>query len=511
MPSYTISDGDWLDTAIDVVAGQVLRFSASGTWAPVDPSFGFPGEFSNVGPGGYPNASQRFSGDSYTNLTDIGSGITNGDLLSKHTNWGAVVGFIAVGGEIPPGGGSYPNGDATIVDQAQRVFLIKEALTYIVPAAGRLYIAQNDDAYSGTSGDNSGSVQVVITSQIDVRCGDIIAAAKPLTIIQGVHPATIALLRLEFYRNNTERLTWIVSPRFADGDATADQLEDIGTLISVDSNNNLYVPLWTFASSGRRVLKFPVANGIMTLDDTAIWWEADALERCLSVSVDQDDNVWVLVSVGDADPFSASGLKLYKLTTSGVVQSSIVLGVPLGQTPGDALSGADIDKEGQYYYASFFATSPYPRVRYEVSSGVDVLFYSSADRVPQGIKVLPNSSEVAETIFSSITGVREYLANLAPSGELLGLTAEGPSQSTSYSDGINLYEPGKIMVSREESTQVGITITTVRKIYSVDLNTGAITLLITTVAGTGSFLAPLVMVCPRFKRQIPQATLIGAT
>lgn len=507
MPSYTISDGVWLNTRIDVVAGQTLRFSATGLWAPVDPSFGTPGEFSEVSANGYPNKTQRFSGDQYMNLTDIGSGITDGDLLTQHTRWGALVGFIAIGGEIPPGVGSYPNGGAVIAEQATRVFFIGTSLTYTVPAAGRLYIAQNDDAYSAVTGDNSGEIQVVITSEIDVRCGDVIAATQDNSEGLG------NLLYIEFYRNDQFRFRWLVSPEFNDGLTVSTIAEFVGSIINVDSGNNLYIPIWTDATqTGRRVIKFPVTSSVMSLDDTALWWQADTLERCLAASVDDSDNVWVLVSTGNVDPFSATGLKLYKLTTAGAVQSSVSLALPAGQTPGDALGGADINREGSVYYISFFGGSIFPRVQYDVLTGVATTIFSSADRSSAGLEVLPDG-QVIEALGTSVIADRIYLALLIPQDTMLGQTDEPVSSSNrSNSVGIHTLEPGKVIVVRHRAIIISVVETqTERRFYSLDVNTGGIRLLFTAPTIDTGINTPVVVLCPKRSRQLLQATLIGAT
>lgn len=166
---------DWLDTGIDIVNGQQYTITAAGTWAPVDPAFGTPGQFQDVGPDGYSTAIQDDSGDNFLNFTDIGSGITDGLLLTQTPSWGALIGYIDDGPSGPPPAmGSYAFGGPTEDAKGHRIFIIGSSFTETAGGpnaqfvAGRLYIRSNDDAYGAVTADNSGSILILIDKPFDV-------------------------------------------------------------------------------------------------------------------------------------------------------------------------------------------------------------------------------------------------------------------------------------------------------------------------------------------------------
>lgn len=499
MPEYTVSNGVFQDTYLDVLAGQTIVFSASGIWAPVDPSFGSPGEFSEVGPDGYPNSNQRFSGDSYTNLTDIGSGITNGDLLSQHTQWGALVGFIGRdSSDTPPTVGSYPNGDAVLLDKAQRVFVIGSSLTYTVPYSGRLYIAQNDDAYSAATGDNSGSIQVQITTRIAVRCDDVILAAQ--TTIASVTDPYRTELRIEFWRNNVIYASWLIAPDFYIGPGLA----IIGTIIDTDSSMNLYIPLVgdSTANAHRWVLRFPVSSGVMTVNDLSPWFTAGATECCLAASVDRNDYIYVLVATGSVDINLTTGLKLYKLDQSANILDSWTLVLDY-DAPG-ALAGSDVSSDGRTYYIANF-------------DGATNFTISSYDLTNNATKILIYDRDLS---FGFTEGVRTAGSSIygayAQNNSKPLFTVNG-AQGVALSDtlgayGISRFRPERFFITRKQYIGSPILGQTQVRVDIVGPGDNTIHQFDTlSYPNFGVFPPiPIVVLCTSTKAKVAQVTLIGA-
>src|SRR5579883_615619 len=137
----------WTNTGLSVQAGDLISITAAGSWTPAVNALPY------VGPDGEDPTLQP-SGDVFTNLQDIGHSTTT--VLLPH--YAALVGYI---GATPPAPGSYAN--PSILPQAQRVFLAGSNVATRALYGGTLYLAMNDDAYSGGVGDNGGSLTAKVS------------------------------------------------------------------------------------------------------------------------------------------------------------------------------------------------------------------------------------------------------------------------------------------------------------------------------------------------------------
>jgi hypothetical protein len=141
-----VSTSDWVNTGVQLNLGDHLAVTATGQWTPY--AAGEP----MVGPdGGKP------WWDTYLNLTDIGLCVTCTPKTDS-PHWAALIGYI---GNAPPAPGSYTS--VAILPEAQKVFLVGSSLVTDTVYSGTLWLGFNDDAYSGSTGDNAGQVTAVIT------------------------------------------------------------------------------------------------------------------------------------------------------------------------------------------------------------------------------------------------------------------------------------------------------------------------------------------------------------
>ena len=136
--------GGWVDTGISVLAGDQLAITASGSWTADGVNF--------TGPNGY----SQTSADNYLNTGDIGVCAFCAKAQAGH--WGALIGYV---GNNPPAPGSYTA--SSVLPRAQRVFVVGSKLASTTPLTGELWLAMNDDAYSGYTQDNSGSVAASVS------------------------------------------------------------------------------------------------------------------------------------------------------------------------------------------------------------------------------------------------------------------------------------------------------------------------------------------------------------
>lgn len=136
------SSVQWIDTGFAVSVGGRIGISASGSWTPGPPESG------SVGPDG----SATLWGDNFLDLVDIGVCASCAGTVTPH--WGALIGYI---GSDPPPAGSYA-GSTQWLPEAQRVFFVGSDLSMTSSLTGELWLAFNDDAYSGFTSDNTGQV-----------------------------------------------------------------------------------------------------------------------------------------------------------------------------------------------------------------------------------------------------------------------------------------------------------------------------------------------------------------
>jgi hypothetical protein len=128
----------WTDAQLSVSAGDTVTITASGRWSWGD---------AIVGPDGGPRPDrdvfQEFDGN----------------------DKGRLIGFIGP----DPYQGHYP--DQGFFPQRAGYLSIGSSTTFTAHASGRLWLGFNDDAASGTTVDNSGSVTAVITITRLARAG----------------------------------------------------------------------------------------------------------------------------------------------------------------------------------------------------------------------------------------------------------------------------------------------------------------------------------------------------
>ncbi len=140
------SNVQWVNTGLYVNAGDYLTISAIGSWNPGLPATG------PVGPDG----SSLSWPDNFLNLTDIGTCMYCAQTQTPY--WAALIGYI---GNMPPGSGSYTS--PSILEEGQKIFVVGSQFNNSVFLTGTLWLNFNDDAYSGYTVDNSGSVNVTIS------------------------------------------------------------------------------------------------------------------------------------------------------------------------------------------------------------------------------------------------------------------------------------------------------------------------------------------------------------
>lgn len=136
----------WLDTGMTVEAGQVVSISASGDWNPGDPEQGLIG----------PDGSTIAWPDNFLNLDEIGVCASCAKVPTPH--WAALVGYV---GSAPPSPGSYA-GSMDVLPEARKVFVAGSRSATVSSTPGTLWLAMNDDAYSGYTADNVSDVTATI-------------------------------------------------------------------------------------------------------------------------------------------------------------------------------------------------------------------------------------------------------------------------------------------------------------------------------------------------------------
>ena len=133
----------WVNTGVNVKAGQELRITAAGTWTDGSTTSG-------------PNGSSKLNADNFFNIADLG--VCNYCATTATTGWGALVGYI---GASPPAQGSYTS--AAIRAKAISVFYVGGSYEAKTLTTGTLWLGKNADAYSGYTVDNSGHVTAKVT------------------------------------------------------------------------------------------------------------------------------------------------------------------------------------------------------------------------------------------------------------------------------------------------------------------------------------------------------------
>jgi hypothetical protein len=164
------STAGWVDTGLSVKQGDHLVVSAAGSWTPGPPETG------TVGPDG----SSMAWGDNFLNLTDIG--VCTYCAGTAASDWAALVGYI---GDIPPPVGSYAN-STTWLSEAQQVFRVGSSLSIASTKSGRLWLAMNDDAYSGNTSDNAGQVTATVSVLPGSDGGSL--GSTGIFTVEGRHP-----------------------------------------------------------------------------------------------------------------------------------------------------------------------------------------------------------------------------------------------------------------------------------------------------------------------------------
>src|SRR6185437_12390430 len=97
----------WVNTGINLNAGDQLTIAASGSWTPGLPATGTVG----------PNGSTKPWPDNYFDLQDIGCGFFCASTPAPH--WAALIAYI---GSAPPGPSSYAS--SSTLPEAKKVFLV---------------------------------------------------------------------------------------------------------------------------------------------------------------------------------------------------------------------------------------------------------------------------------------------------------------------------------------------------------------------------------------------------
>ncbi len=135
----------WSNTALAVSQGDTITLSASGQWRPDTGQL--------VGPDG---RAQPWP-DNFLNLTDLGACASCATTNTPH--YAALIAYI---GSAPPAAGSYTS--TAVLPEAQKVFFVGSSYSSTAANTGQLWLGFNDDAYSGNTGDNSGTVTATVTT-----------------------------------------------------------------------------------------------------------------------------------------------------------------------------------------------------------------------------------------------------------------------------------------------------------------------------------------------------------
>ena len=138
------ASGGWVDTGIRPGKGDSVAISASGSWAAAGQVV--------TGPDGYAQP----AADNYFNVADLGACATCASTQAPH--WGALISYT---GTSPPPAGSYTS--TAVAPETARIALAGSQSTGVPAQQGELWLAFNDDAYTGSTAGNSGQVTVTIT------------------------------------------------------------------------------------------------------------------------------------------------------------------------------------------------------------------------------------------------------------------------------------------------------------------------------------------------------------
>jgi hypothetical protein len=140
------ANAGWVDTGIHLTPSDTTHITATGSWTADGVNY--------TGPDGYATQSP----DNYINLADLG--VCAVCATTPFPEWGALMSYI---GSAPPEPGSYIS--TSVEPQAMRVDYVGGDLHRGWTVSGELWLAMNDDAYSGNTSDNFGQVTAVITVQ----------------------------------------------------------------------------------------------------------------------------------------------------------------------------------------------------------------------------------------------------------------------------------------------------------------------------------------------------------
>ncbi|MGH8908343.1 MAG: hypothetical protein ACRD0K_17995 [Egibacteraceae bacterium] len=134
---------EWVNTGVNVRAGQSVTIAATGAWTP--------GPLETFDP----NGSMMEWPDNFLNRADIGACNFCATTATEH--WAALIGYI---GNAPPPAGSYTS--TSVLSEAQKVFFVGRIFQGSALQSGTLWLNFNDDAYSNITSDNSGQVMAAI-------------------------------------------------------------------------------------------------------------------------------------------------------------------------------------------------------------------------------------------------------------------------------------------------------------------------------------------------------------
>src|SRR5664280_1929149 len=140
------ANGGWVNTGINLQPNDLLVIHAEGSWTTDNGASGYFG----------PDGSTKTNADNFFNLIDIGK-VNSYGAKFKEGDLGALIGYI---GDNPPKFGSYIS--SAILPEARKVFLVGSNSNHKRTQSGTLWLNINDDAYSGYTSDNKGSVSATI-------------------------------------------------------------------------------------------------------------------------------------------------------------------------------------------------------------------------------------------------------------------------------------------------------------------------------------------------------------
>src|SRR5674476_1597571 len=140
------ANGGWVNTGINLQPNDLLVIHAEGSWTTDNGASGYFG----------PDGSTKKNADNFFNLIDIGK-VNSYGAKFKEGDLGALIGYI---GDNPPKFGSYIS--SAIRPEAKKVFLVGSNSNHKKTQSGTLWLNINDDAYSGYTSDNKGSVSATI-------------------------------------------------------------------------------------------------------------------------------------------------------------------------------------------------------------------------------------------------------------------------------------------------------------------------------------------------------------